>query len=63
MNEGYPSAIFDVFYKNRFEPMQRELKIGWWKRLKNKNRFKNFFASGVLWGILCRYGNKEGGLN
>jgi hypothetical protein len=61
MNEGYPSAIFGVFYKNRFEPMQRELKIGWWKRLRNKNRFKNFFASGVLLGILYDMETKKVG--
>ncbi len=60
-NEGYPSAIFDAFYKNRFEPMQRELKIGWWKRLKNKNRFKNFFASGVLLGMLYDMETKKVG--
>ncbi len=61
MNEGYPSAIFGVFYKNRFEPMQRELKIGWWKRLKNKNRFKNFFAPGVLSGMLYDVETKKVG--
>ena len=61
MNEGYPSAIFNAFYKNRFEPMQRELKIGWWKRLRNKNRFKNFFASGVLLGILYDMETKKVG--
>ena len=49
---GYPSALFEVFYKEEFEPLQKQLKLGWWKRLKNANKFKNFFASGVLLGML-----------
>lgn len=52
-NDGYPSRIFQGLYDSmQYEQTQRKLGIGWWKRLTNKNRFKNFFASGLLFGML-----------
>lgn len=52
-NEGYPSRVFDSLYDAmNCEITQRRLGIGWWQRITNKNRFKNFFASGLLLGML-----------
>ncbi|MGH9425385.1 MAG: hypothetical protein ACRD2L_03645 [Terriglobia bacterium] len=51
-NAEYPSKIFEAFYRNELEPVQRSLGLGWWRRqVKNRGRFKNFFASGVLLGM------------
>jgi hypothetical protein len=51
MNNGWPSAIFSVMYE-RVEDIQKQLGLGWWKRSKNKNKFKNLFASGLLLGFM-----------
>lgn len=52
-NYGYPSAVFDKFYAEKLDPLQRSIGLGWWRRrIKNYGRFKNFFASGVLLGML-----------
>lgn len=52
-NYGYASAVFDAFYAETLDPVQRSIGLGWWRRrIKNYNRFKNFFASGVLLGML-----------
>jgi hypothetical protein len=51
MNAGWPSAIFAIIYAP-VEDVQKQLGLGWWQRIKNKNRFKNLFASGLLLGSM-----------
>jgi hypothetical protein len=50
-NNKWPSAIFALFYKP-IEEIQKRLGLGWWRRLKNKNKFKNIYASGYLLGAM-----------
>ena len=52
-NAHHPTTIFRAFYRRELEPLQKELKLEWRQRLRNENEFKNYFASGVVLGMMC----------
>jgi hypothetical protein len=58
-NQRIPKWVFDTVFNSEVEPIQRELRIGWWKRMKNRNKFLNLFSSGVLLGMLYDMKSKE----
>jgi hypothetical protein len=58
-NQRIPKWVFDTVFNSEVEPIQRELRIGWWKRMKNRNKFLNLFSTGVLLGMLYDMKSKE----
>jgi CheY-like chemotaxis protein len=51
-NRGIPKLIFNTVFDSEVEPMQKKLGLGWWRRMKNRSKFRNLFESGILLGIL-----------
>lgn len=51
-NRGIPMLIFNAVFDSEVEPIQKQLRLGWWRRMKNRNKFRNLFESGILLGIL-----------
>jgi len=51
-NGGYPELIFGMLYSGILEPLQKRLKLGWWRRFRNEPKFRHFFASGLVLGML-----------
>ena len=58
-NAGYPERIFRVLYAQTLEPLQRQLRLGWWRRFRNEPKFRHFFASGLVLGLLADMQAKE----
>lgn len=58
-NQGIPNAIFDAVFGEQVEPFQKELGIGWWRRIRNRSKFHNLFASGVCLGIMYDMRSKQ----
>lgn len=52
VNRGSPMVVFNTIFENEIEPIQKRLGLGWWRRMKNRNKFLNLFWSGVLLGFL-----------
>ncbi len=57
---GCPKMLFDRFYSSFLEPPQRQLGLGWWRRsITNRTRFLNFYASGIVFGMLLDMETKK----
>jgi hypothetical protein len=54
-----PSAIFDVVFDKEIEPLQKRIGLGWWRRMKNRNKYQNLFASGICLGMMYDMRSKE----
>ena len=51
--DNIPLRVFSKLYKKELEPLQKELRLGIWRRSRNRAKFKNLFESGVLLGMMC----------
>jgi len=51
-NGGYPELIFRIRYSRTLEPLQKRLNLRWWRRFRNEPKFRHFFASGLVLGML-----------
>ncbi|MBC8030182.1 MAG: hypothetical protein H7Z16_08730 [Pyrinomonadaceae bacterium] len=58
-NQGIPNVIFDAVFGEQVEPFQKELGIGWWRRIRNRSKFHNLFASGVCLGMMYDMRSKQ----
>ena len=58
-NQGIPNAIFEVVFSEEIEPLQKELGIGWLRRITNRNKFHNLFASGICLGMMFDLKSKQ----
>lgn len=39
---NFPSVVFDAVFDQEVEPIQKQLGLGWWRRLKNRAKFRNY---------------------
>ncbi len=44
--------VFNEEFDRQVEPLQKQLGLGWWRRLTNRNKFANLFYSGALLGFV-----------
>ena len=58
-NQRIRQLIFKVVFEGEVEPTQTLIGLGWWRRLKNRNKFRNLFESGILLGMLYDIKSKE----
>jgi CheY-like chemotaxis protein len=45
---GIPGFVFDKIFDSEVEPIHKQLGLGWWKRMKNRSKFRNLFDAGIL---------------
>jgi hypothetical protein len=58
-NHTIPTTIFNAVFDAEVEPVQRSLGLGWWRRMRNRNKFHNLFASGIVLGLLYDVRSKQ----
>jgi hypothetical protein len=58
-NCGIPTLVFNTVFDGEVEPMQRLIGLGWWRRMKNRNKFCNLFESGILLALIYDVKSKE----
>jgi hypothetical protein len=58
-SRGIPNAIFEAVFGEQVEPFQKELGIGWWRRIRNRSKFHNLFASGICLGMMYDMRSKQ----
>ncbi len=54
-----PGIIFDRVFDGEVEPFQKQLTLGWWRRLKNRSKFRQLFDSGILLAMMHDMNAKE----
>lgn len=59
-NFGIPTLVFNTLFNSEVEPVQKLIGLGWWRRMKNRNKFCNLFESGILLALM--YDVKSKGL-
>jgi len=43
-----PGFVFDKVFDSEVEPIHKQLGLGWWRRVKNRSKFRNLFDAGIL---------------
>lgn len=56
---GIPGLIFDSVFDSEVETIQRQLALGWWRKMKNRGRFRQLFDSGILLAMMHDINAKE----
>ena len=56
---GIPGFVFDMVFNNEVEPIQKQLALGWWRKTKNRGKFRQLFDSGILLAMMHDMNAKE----
>jgi hypothetical protein len=54
-----PTTMSNAVFDAEVEPVERSLGLGCWRRMRNRNKFRNLFASGIVLGMLYDVQSKQ----